>query len=127
VGVEGGERLADDWVPSPAYGARMSDPEPPSPPHTHEIGCPEYQPDRGDCAPMLHPPWSRAYYQCLQCDELWSGTVGPADCPQCRPVHLCAVSEPMIRVSGRVALLRPEVLKDWEARGKTSKATIIQL
>jgi len=31
----------------------------------------------------LRPPWSRTYYQCLQCDELWSGTVGPVDCPHC--------------------------------------------
>jgi hypothetical protein len=51
--------------------------------HTHEIGCPEYQPDRGDCAPMLHPAWRRVDYQCLQCDEGWLGSVGPADCPHC--------------------------------------------
>jgi hypothetical protein len=53
------------------------------PVRTYHIACGECAPDWGTCGPIIPAPMRHAHYQCLQCDEVWLGYVGPTECPTC--------------------------------------------
>ena len=42
-----------------------------------------YQPDRGDCGPLVTLPPRNAEYECVKCTARWQGKAGPTACKRC--------------------------------------------